>query len=91
MKVGNVRVRWHYLGLETHCCIYDTATKENVSVGVVKRYYKDPANKELARKKSLTAALRNFSRESRKPFWDAYRILSPSKPKWIMKITIERA
>lgn len=51
-------------------CIIET---DNKSLSAqVKKYHKDPYNKDQARRFSFEKVLKAFTPEARKPFWDAF-------------------
>ena len=51
-----------------------------VASASVHRYYKDPPNREKARRAALTAAIRRFDRTQRREFWTVYLESKKKKP-----------
>lgn len=91
MRVGAMFVQWRY---ETHynkqhhhdeehttCRIIKKEDQEEISSGTVKRHVHDLPCKDKARKASLTVALTTIPKEERKPFWEAYRLMT-QEPRW---------
>jgi hypothetical protein len=62
----------------TWCFLIDANSKTIASASVV-RYYKDPEDRNKARKYALAKLLKglSFGKEERKAFWDAYLNRSP--------------
>ncbi len=56
----------------TSCIIQDN-NKNDISIGITKRYFKDIPNKALARKQSFINAISTFSRDDRRILWNEYK------------------
>ena len=79
MKAGNLKIKWAYSpkAYLTVCTISD----DNIIAGIgsAARNAKDMHNKAVARKVSMTRALKNANlpKEERKVIWEIYRQTKP--------------
>lgn len=86
-SIGITYVRWQYdlcpltikvNGIDTvtnqDCtsCTVSNSAKEEVAKVTIKRHFKDPVNKILARKTTFRMAIQNFSKADKKLLWEEF-------------------
>ena len=86
-SIGTTYIRWQYDAcplvirvngenkeVEQDCtsCTISNGNKEEVAKVTIKRHFKDPVNKILARKTTFRLAIQNFSKADKKLLWDEF-------------------
>lgn len=85
MRAANHRIIWQYQdnGLTTICIIKDSDDVA-ISIGNVKRHFKDVPCRNKARMASLSVALMIVEKPLRKAIWEGYRLMTKT-PRWKVK------